>query len=302
MPIDVSDVRSSPSDQIAHAAKVIGKSSHRRAVFRSIYYGKKKIKTVEEIHEATSLSRKRVLEEAKKLVKNHVIHQTRKDGDTAYQKDSFYDQNKRKILSLAGKPKKLAQFPTKVTPQPIVTPTVTIRIPRQRVRARLITIDDIDSFSRVRRKRAETGTQVPILEAKFKSGVKRILNERGIFRDWGGERNDLLTTRLRFRGKRRAAAFAFKGRGRRGILTPAAMGKHGDQIQRLFTSPAEVFIVQYWDQIAESVLEQMSEFAKAKSVAEGKEIFYGVIDGQDTARLLDAYPKQFGMKRKSKKD
>lgn len=135
-----------------------------------------------------------------------------------------------------------------------------------------------------------------MLEANFKYGVKRILNEKGTFKDWGGERNDLLTTHLRLAGKRRATAFAFKGRGRRGKLTPAAMGKHGDQIQRLFSSPAEVFIVQYWDQIGESVLEQMEQFAKAKSAVEGKEIFYCVIDGQDTARLLNAYPKQFGLK------
>ena len=77
MPIDVSDVRSSPSDQIAHAAKVIGKSLHRKAVFRAIYYGKKRVKTVAEIHQATSLPRKRVLEEGKKLAKQHVVHQTK---------------------------------------------------------------------------------------------------------------------------------------------------------------------------------------------------------------------------------
>ena len=141
---------------------------------------------------------------------------------------------------------------------------------------------------------------MPMLESVFKEGIKRILNETGRFKDWGGERNDLLTTRLRLKGKRRATAFAFKGRGRRGKLTPAAMGKNGDQIQRLFSSPAEMFLVQYWDQIDESVIEQMGEFAKAKSAAEGKTIYYGVIDGQDSNRILKAYPQAFRSRKKSK--
>jgi len=293
MPIDVSDVRSSPSDQIAHAAKAIGKSRDRRAVFKVIYHGKKKIKTVQEIHEIAGLSRKRVLEEGKKLVKNHIVRQTKKAADTAYEKDAFYDQNKGRILSLAGDPKKLARFATKVTPKPIGPSIVTIRIPRQRVQAKLITIDDIESFSKVRQYRSEADKQIPLREADFKDGIRRIVNERGTFKDWGGERNDLLTTRLRLGGKRRAAAFAFKGRGMRGKLTPAGMGKNADQIQRLFGSPADVYIVQYWGQVAESVLEQMGEFAKAKSAVQGREVYYGIIDGQDTNRILKAYSGYF---------
>lgn len=293
MPIDVTDPRSSPSDQIAHAAKAIGKSRDRAEVFKAIYFGKKRIKTVEEIHKATGLSRKRVLEEGKKLAKNHVIHQTKKDGDTAYGKDSFYDANKSKILSLVKDPKKFARFPTKTTPKPIGSTIVNIQIPQQRVRARLITIDDIGSFSKIQSQGNKDDKPIPILEAKFKKGIMRILKEKGHFKDWGGERNDLLTTRFRLKGKRRVAAFAFKGRGQRGKLTPASMGKNGDQIQRLFASPAEVFIVQYWGQIDESILLQMGEFAKAKSAVEGKEIFYGIIDGQDTIKIINAYPNCF---------
>jgi len=39
----------------------------------------------------------------------------------------------------------------------------------------------------------------------------------------------------------------------------------------------------------------MREFAKAKSVSAGMQIWYGVIDGDDTARFLRAYPRQFGL-------
>ena len=44
-----------------------------------------------------------------------------------------------------------------------------------------------------------------------------------------------------------------KGKGKKGPLTPAKMGKHGDQIQRLFESTADIFFVQYWDNIGERV-------------------------------------------------
>jgi len=79
----------------------------------------------------------------------------------------------------------------------------------------------------------------------------------------------------------------------RGTLTPGKMGKNGDQIQRLFKTAASVFLVQYWGQVAESVVEQMEEFAKAKSAVEGSWVFFGIVDGDDSNRLLEAYPKAF---------
>ncbi|HEV2173482.1 MAG TPA: hypothetical protein VGR71_07945, partial [Nitrospira sp.] len=123
--------------------------------------------------------------------------------------------------------------------------------------------------------------------------VAKLVGETGRFSDWGGEKGDLFTTRLMMGGKRFAAAFAFKGRGRSGELTPALLGKNGDQIQRLFTNEAEVFFVQYWDRIAESVLTRMSAAAIAKSYATGKRIYYGIIDGSDSSRLIAAYPSAF---------
>jgi hypothetical protein len=71
------------------------------------------------------------------------------------------------------------------------------------------------------------------------------------------------------------------------------MGKDGDQIQRLFRAPADVFLVQYWGQIDETILEQMRLMATAKSLFEKRTIFYGIIDGQDTQRIILAYPECF---------
>ena len=72
------------------------------------------------------------------------------------------------------------------------------------------------------------------------------------------------------------------------------MGTNGDQIQRLFRAPAEVFLVQYWNTIDESVIEQMKICAIGKSFSEGRKIYFGIIDGRDTARLMLAYPEFFG--------
>jgi hypothetical protein len=125
----------------------------------------------------------------------------------------------------------------------------------------------------------------------------KIIGEKGKFKDWGGEKNDLCSTRLYFQGRRMATAFAFKGKGlTKKKLTPNFMGKNGDQIQRLFQSPAEIFILQYWSQIDDSVVEQMEMAAKIKSYSDGKKIYYGTIDGQDSFRLIQAYKKQFKKK------
>jgi uncharacterized Fe-S cluster-containing protein len=51
--------------------------------------------------------------------------------------------------------------------------------------------------------------------------------------------------------------------------------------------------VQYWREIDESVVEQMNALAVAKSLTTGKKIFFGIIDGVDSHRLLKAYPKVF---------
>lgn len=293
MSLSVSDVRSNRADQIAHAVAVLGRASQRIAVFKAIYFGKKRVKTVREIAVATGLEPKRVVEEGRRLADNEIVKQIRAAGMTAYEKDRFYSANKSTILQLVQNPVALARLPTRVRPKITVENVVTVRIPRPLIQVRYVTVADIDSFARVRMLHGEPGAYTEIPEDRFKAGIARILGEGGRFHHWGGERNDLYTNRLRISGRRYASAFAFKGPGTRGVLSPARMGKNGDQIQRLFSTPASVFIIQYWGQIAETVVEQMEELAKAKSAGDGRIIFYGVIDGDDSNLLLKAYPKAF---------
>lgn len=291
MPTDVSDVRSNPQDQIAHAATVIGRSEDCRKVFSEIYRGKKAIKTASEIASNTSLPRLRVLQEAGKLSNNYIVKKTKVNGEIAYEKDPFYTQNKAKILKLAGNKKALAEFPTKTNPR-FGGVTLNVKLPKQLVDVEKVTIDDIDSFSKVKGIARNIAT-LPVDEKRFKEGLQRILNEQGTFQDWGGELNDLFSTCLILDGERKDVAFGLKGKGMTGTLTPKKMGHRGDQVQRLFRTPAEVFLIQYWNKIDESIIEQIKSFAVAKSALEGKKIYYGIIDGQDTMRMIAAYPECF---------
>ena len=88
-------------------------------------------------------------------------------------------------------------------------------------------------------------------------------------------------------------ALALKGPGTKGKLTPGKMGRNGDQIQRLFEAPAEVFLVQYCRQIDLAVPAQMRQLAIVKSLMVGTHVFYGVINNKDSRRLVLAYPLAF---------
>ena len=61
----------------------------------------------------------------------------------------------------------------------------------------------------------------------------------------------------------------------------------------MFETAAEVFLIQYWGAIDETVLKQMEQLAVAKSVMTGNEVIYGIIDGEDSRRLFDAYATKF---------
>jgi len=293
----VVDLSSNAPENIALAAEIIGPRGARRDVFIAIYTGKKRIKTVAEIARSTGLTPKRVTELAKRLAVGNIVAQLKRDGYTAYQKYDFFHHNRDKILALASSRKKLSVYPTKRNPRqagvaPEVRVDLAVRLPKNRARAVHLTVDDIDSFEKVRGVHSQSDVRMG--EAKFKGGIASILGERDSFSDWGGESRDLSSTRVWIGGRRRVAAFAFKGPGMTGRLTPGKMGKNGDQIQRLVRCPAEVFIVQYWSQIDDSVLEQLQQLVTVKAYFEDRRLWYGIINGNDSARLIVAYPTSFG--------
>jgi hypothetical protein len=291
----VTDARSNFNDQIAHAVNVLKRSIKMQRVFDAICKGGKKPKTAQYLMRATRFSHVEVLQLGGKLADQQLVQKVKVDRKTAYAKDRFYATNRAKIAGYLRNPKKLKQLPTKVSPTGAVSVgRLRISISGVRIQISEITCDDIDQFAKVRL--IKDPKSILISEKAFKLGVQTLLGETGSFQDWGGERNDLFTSKIRHKGKRRVVAFAFKGPGTKGVLTPAKLGKNGNQIQRLFLSPAEIFIVQYHGQIDQDVIQQMQAFATLNSVREGKRIWYGAIDGDDTRKLLAAYPRQFGLK------
>jgi hypothetical protein len=292
MPLAVSDSLSNTNEQIEQAAKAIGRSAVNRRVFEAIYGSKQRIKTVKDLAKVTKLDRKRVLTAGKRFAGRGIVRQIPgSHGNTAYEKIDFFHAHKQRILACAGNAKKLAALPTKR--KVVVSTPAFVSIPTRLAKTEVITVDDVDSFSRVRKVIADGDLPKTVSEKTFKLGIRRILAERSNANDWGGEKNDIYTSRLVLAGKRRPAAFALKGPGKTGKLVPGKMGKNGDQIQRLFQSTAEVFFVQYWSEIDESVIDQMKPLAVAKSLADGSKVWFGVIDGNDSHRLYSAYPKCF---------
>jgi hypothetical protein len=297
----VSEFPATAPEQIDHFAKLLSRSEQRRGVFKEIYRGKaKKPKTAAAIGDEVGLTAKRVLEIATPLAANHLFEQTKTDNHTAYRKYPAINTVKGRILALATNSKKLEDHVTirnpRVRPQ-IVKVELAPKARDVVIDVKHITIDDIDNFSRVRclphSKVPDQMNPARLPEKDFKLGTARILGNRGSFKDWGGERNDLYSTHLKLKGKRYATAFGFKGPGKTGVLTPGKMGKNGDQIQRLFNSTAQVFIVQYEGEIAESVSAQMQQLAIAKSVSEGQRVFYGTIGLEDSYRLRLKYGNRF---------
>jgi hypothetical protein len=285
MTLSVSDLLSNLNDQVVNSARLMGRSKHRQSIFDAVYRGQKQQKSVREIMATTGLSQIRVLNEGKRL--GHLLEKVR----GGFRKKKELAPHYKKILMLARNPKKLVDVPTKVSPK-IKTGhlRVTISIPKTGGKAHHITIEDIDSFSKATKRAKKLG---PVREDVIKTAFAKIFGEGGKFKDWGGEKSDLYTTKSRVRGKRRPMAIAFKGRGTGGKLVPAKMGKNGDQIGRLFDEPAEVFLVVYCGQIDSSIVSQMHAFAIAKKAFNNQETFYGIIDDDDLGRIAAGYSREF---------
>jgi hypothetical protein len=297
MVIRVSDTASHRRDQIANLAELLRNRPTSQSLVQAMYFGKKREKSVPSLAETLSISTKRVTEIGKPLVNSFFGRERgRENGKvvTLYVKDDFVRDNLRQILKLATNRKKFDAFHTKTNPKiAIAAKMVRLSIPFK-PKALTVTVDDVKEFSKVQSVDGSVEKLAPtrLPEKTMKRGLVKILGEEIDPKDWGGESNDIFTTRITVGGRRRRGAFALKGPAKTGPLVPGKMGKNGDQIQRLFTSPAQVFFVQYEGEIKESIVHQMSQLALAKAATE-REVYYGVIDLKDTYRLRVAYPNAF---------
>ncbi len=179
-----------------------------------------------------------------------------------------------------------------VSEQSDITQTVDRSLTQER-----LAVEDIDSFSKVR------GVTPSIVAPLLKNGylniaedtvqeaLEQILEVAFHKKDWGGEGNDLYTANFLIGGVRKPTAFLLKGKGlKKKRMEIKDCGKNGDQVQRLFQSPASLFVIQFVGIISEAVIHHAhGEIARLKM--QGREAQFLIVDGQDTARLLYDYGK-----------
>ncbi len=154
-------------------------------------------------------------------------------------------------------------------------------------------VDDIDSFKKVKDIRPESVmglVPLSVSEADIKQSIADIIGERFIPKDWGGEKSDLYSTHVILSGKRTSTAFMLKGPSVK-KLTIARCGKNGDQLLRLMREPARLFVVQSVGEIVTEVIDLLKTLASEKGRRSNEKLYYCIVDGVDTARILRAYGK-----------
>jgi hypothetical protein len=149
-------------------------------------------------------------------------------------------------------------------------------------------VEDIDEFAKAREVPQQvdwTSTMAKVRESAFKQCVAEVLGD-AVAKDWGGERSDHFTSRVHLRGRRLNAAFLFKGPGKGfGPMHMTHLGKRGDQLYRLQSEPADLFVLQHCHDITPPVLAHL----RSLIVQPSNPRRYCVIDGRDSFRLLQAY-------------
>lgn len=155
-------------------------------------------------------------------------------------------------------------------------------------------IDEIDSFASVRGISAHDvaadlhNGRIEASEDDVQSCIEGMIGESYHKKDWGGEENDLYTTRILVDGDRIQSAFLLKGNGKKSKeLTLADCGANGDQIVRALQSPARLYLIQYVGPISENVIKDIQDKVRLRRLR-GEDVSYCIIDGTDTARLLRA--------------
>lgn len=152
-------------------------------------------------------------------------------------------------------------------------------------------VSDIESFEKVEdisRKGIELDSPLDIPEADIKTHIRDIIGEPLDQTDWGGEINDLFTSAVILNGERVDTAFMLKGPSAGRVMQISDAGKRGDQIIRLFESPAKLFVIQSNSKLNDRLIGHIKEQVRKE------EAKYCIIDGTDTYRLLKAYRKLEG--------
>ena len=156
-----------------------------------------------------------------------------------------------------------------------------------------ITIDEIDSFAKVREITAGEvkaySQPLKVNERVIKHCIHRILDDPYIDDDHGGERADVVSDRVILRGRRTPTAFMLKGPSVPGPLYGSKAGRRGDQVVRLLEVRASLSVIQHVADIPSETFDQLRYGVIALRSAGVPGALACKCDGVDTARLLRAY-------------
>ena len=151
--------------------------------------------------------------------------------------------------------------------------------------------EDIEQFSKMKEVEIEQPedwltVMRRLPEEHIKRSITRLLGEESK-KDWGGEPDDHYSGNVSIGGRRRTAAFMFKGpsAGFR-EMTLEMCGKRADQIHRMVGSQADVSIVQHCHQIGSAVRQTLRGLTVYPGCSHRK---YCLMDGPATYRILKAY-------------
>lgn len=153
--------------------------------------------------------------------------------------------------------------------------------------------EEIESFGQISAvSEIEVANLVPLnmAEMEVKQHICSIIGYPFVQKDWGGEACDIFAS-VQFRRRTVPAAFLLKGKAyAHKPLRLADLGKNGDQLVRMFSLPAQIFIIQSNGPIDGAVHSQI-QAQIADRLLTNRPAYYLVIDGIQTARLLRAYGK-----------
>ena len=291
----VSNPSADADEKIERAARILRASKQNKEVFKTIYAGRKRFKSIEDLEKSVSNFNTNTYKAAARLFGEDIMDKKVVKGVIFYGKKDFYKHNRQRILGMSGNLERLKKAPTKRKVQIQIRPSSNFSF-RTRPKVQQIYIDDIDLFKKAKRiKKGNTALIRKMAERTINRGLCRILNQSEK-KDWGGERHDIYTNKIILRGSRKSAAFALKGKAIKSKLTPGKMGKNGDQIPRLFESTADIYLVGHNREIDDRVVDLMQTHAIERSIAANKKVAFCIFDGDDLARLVAAYPKEFGIK------
>lgn len=147
----------------------------------------------------------------------------------------------------------------------------------------------IDQFANADFSKVPASRFIEAVESMAETDVKhylaQVLGESFEPKDWGGEKSDLYTSSMTVEGRPISAAWLLKGKSVKRPMKIADLGRNGDQIDRLFTEPADLLVVQHNRHITSAVVNMMEVYAH--DVRRPRKFM--ILDGAQTAAVLAAY-------------